>query len=334
MKKLFLDGTVISEHDPVYIIAEIGVNHNGSPEIAHRLVDAAVEAGANAVKFQLFRHHRLLAPSADLAWRKTLAGLELEGSAMRRLKEHCSGAGITFLCTPFDLQSASLLQAMRVPAFKVSSGDITNRPLLELLAGYGKPVLLSTGMSGLKEIEEAMQVLSAVPAAVLHCTSDYPARDEDLHLNVIHTLKSAFNIVTGYSDHSPGLEVPLAACALGYKIIEKHFTLDRSSPGPDHPVSLEPDTFKQMVQGIRRIERAMGQTVKRATAREEEMKRKSRRSLYAAGSLPQGKILTAGDIIALRPLAGIEANHWPEVMGKRLRNDKEKGQELQWPDLF
>ncbi|MDO9534493.1 MAG: N-acetylneuraminate synthase family protein [Bacillota bacterium] len=322
----------ISLKNPTYIIAEAGVNHNGSPEMAKKLVDAAREAGADAVKFQLFKTEDLIAPGNHSAQREILSALELTAGDLKCLKEYCSDA-ITFLCSPFDYQSACLLDQIGVPAFKVGSGEISNLPLLEIIASFRKPVILSTGMSGLKEIEEALEVLSGVPVALLHCTTDYPARYKDLHLNVIHTLKPAFGRIVGYSDHSPGLEAPIAAAALGYKIIEKHLTLDRKLPGPDHRASLEPWEFKKMVEGIRRVEKMLGKTLKKATAREEEMKRKVRKSLYLAQNLPAGHSITPEDLVSLRPLAGIEPDRWGEVLGRKLKGSKPKGQPLYWHDL-
>lgn len=322
----------ISLKEPAYIIAEAGVNHNGSPDMAKKLIDAAREAGADAVKFQIFRTKDLIAPGRLPSQRETLSLLELTVGDLKYLKDYCSN-NITFLCSPFDNQSAYLLNQLGVPAFKVGSGEITNLPFLETIASFQKPVILSTGMSGLKEIEEALEVLSGVPTALLHCTSEYPARDKELHLNVIYTLKPAFGKIVGYSDHSPGLEAPIAAAALGYKIIEKHLTLDRKLSGPDHQASLEPREFRKMVSGIRRVEKMLGNTLKKATPGEEKMKRKVRKSLYLSQALPKGHIITPKDLASLRPLAGIEPDRWGEVMGRILKRNKQKGQPLHWHDL-
>ena len=322
----------ISSIEPTYIIAEAGVNHNGSPDMAKKLIDAAREAGADAVKFQIFRTKDLIAPGKLSSQQETLSLLELTVGDLKCLKDYCND-DITFLCSSFDNQSAFLLDQIGIPAFKVGSGEITNLPFLEIIASFQKPVILSTGMSGLREIEEALEVLSEVPTALLHCTSEYPARYKDLHLNVIHTLKPAFGRIVGYSDHSPGLEAPIAAAALGYKIIEKHLTLDRKLPGPDHRASLEPWEFKQMVEGIRRVEEMLGKTLKKATVREEEMKRKVRKSLYLAQNLPAGHSITPEDLVSLRPLAGIEPDCWGDVLGRKLKGSKPKGQPLYWHDL-
>jgi len=322
----------ISLQDRVYIIAEAGVNHNGSPAMAEKLVDAAREAGADAVKFQIFKAEDLLAPGRFPAQRKTLSTLELTEDDLKRLKAYCHDA-ITFLCSPFDHHSAGFLDQIGVPAFKVGSGEITNLPLLKTIASFRKPVILSTGMSGLREIEGALAVLPGVPVALLHCTTDYPARYEDLHLNVIHTLKPAFGKIVGYSDHSPGVEAPLAATALGYKIIEKHLTLDRNLPGPDHRASLEPWEFRRMVQGIRRVEKMLGKTLKTATGREAGLKKRVRKSLYLAKNLPAGHRLTLEDLVSLRPVTGIEPDRWDEVLDRKLKCNKSKGQPLYWDDL-
>ncbi|MEX2105246.1 MAG: N-acetylneuraminate synthase family protein, partial [Bacilli bacterium] len=263
----------ISELSPVYIIAEIGVNHNGSIDQAKRLIDAAILTGADAVKFQMFRTESLVSEEAPLAsYQKTsginnqkemLERLELSRDEFVILKKYCDDANITFLSTPFDESSAYELNELNVPAFKIGSGDLTNFPLLTQVNRFNKPIILSTGMSTIQEIKAALRVIDTNPHVVLmHCTSAYPAHFQDLHLNVIRTFKLMFNTIIGYSDHSLGIEVPIATVAMGYKVIEKHFTLDKFAEGPDHKTSLTPDEFNQMVKSIRYVEKALGSTYK------------------------------------------------------------------------
>ncbi|EGK12910.1 N-acetylneuraminate synthase [Kroppenstedtia eburnea] len=335
---------IISERSPVYIIAEIGVNHNGSVELAKKLIDRAVAAGANAVKFQTFDPDEMVSEDADLApyqkrcsnkkQKEMLKHLALTPGQLEILKKDCDHKGITWLSTPFDIKSARFLNKLKVPAFKVGSGDLTNIPLLLEIAKFGKPILLSTGMAELTDIETALNYLNHPSDLVLlHCTSAYPAPFADLHLRVIDTLKAAFPHLVGYSDHSSGVEIPLAATALGYKIIEKHFTLDKRMEGPDHRASLEPDEFCQMVTGIRHVEKALGTSHKLIRPSEAELKKRVRKGIYACKDLDKGIMLTEEDLAYLRPLSEIEASQFQCVVGRRLNRSIKKGDSLRWSDL-
>ena len=304
----------------VFVIAEAGVNHNGSLDLALQLVDAAKASGADAVKFQTFRADLLATRSAHKAayQERTTANtesqfqmlqrLELDAAAHQRLIEHCSQIGIQFLSSPFDAQSADLLAAMNVPLFKVPSGEITNLPFLEHIASKGRPVILSTGMSTLGEVEEAVHVLKAAGATeltLLHCVTEYPAPFGQINLRAMQTLKIAFGLPVGYSDHTPGLEIAIAAVALGAEVIEKHFTLDRSLPGPDHAASLEPGELQQMVNAIRHVEVALGDGIKGPAPCELPNISVARKSLVAARDLPAGHRLVAGDLDIKRPGSGL-----------------------------
>ncbi|MDW7650512.1 MAG: N-acetylneuraminate synthase family protein [Bacillota bacterium] len=327
---LTLHEKIISDNHPVFIIAEAGVNHNGSVNNAIQLVDAALNAGADAIKFQLFNTAKLNVKNNSL-----LKSLEFSKEKMAAIKQYCDQSGILFLCTPFDEESASTLQRLNVEAFKIGSGDLTNLPLLNCVASFRKPIILSTGMSGLHDIETALTFLpGTVKVALLHCTSAYPAPFAELNLNVIHTLKAAFGKIVGYSDHSQGLAVPFAAAALGYKIIEKHITLDKNLPGPDHIASMEPADFKELVCGIRNIEKALGSPAKQVMPSEQQTKKAARRGIYLKSDLPENHKLTVDDLMFLRPLSAIEACHYQSVIGKVLTRPKRKGTSLTWQDLL
>lgn len=346
--KMRLGAQEISDKTGMYIIAEIGVNHNGSIILAKQLIEEAKQAGADAVKFQMFSAEQLASEQAKLATyqekvkaanqKDLLSALELKKEEFRELKDYCDQIGMTFLATPFDLKSAYFLHELGMVAFKIGSGDLTNAPLLRLVASFHKPLLLSTGMSTLSEIEEALSwVSNHQEIALFHCTSAYPAPFEELHMNVIKTYQAAFQgsqvKVIGYSDHSQGIQVPLAATALGYKLIEKHLTLDHSLEGPDHEASLTPQEFKEMVEGIRQIEKSLGSTVKQVTSSEVLTKPRVRRGIYLAKPLEKGHILTEDDLICLRPTHEIEASQFFNVIGRILKTRKKKGEALHWNDL-
>ncbi|MBS4031006.1 MAG: N-acetylneuraminate synthase family protein [Clostridiales bacterium] len=327
---LTINNKIISDNHSVFIIAEAGVNHNGSLKNARLLVDAALDAGADAIKFQLFNTCKLAANNNTL-----LKRLEFSKEQITAIKKYCDHEGILFLCTPFDEESAFTLESINVEAFKVGSGDLTNYPLLDCVASFQKPIILSTGMSSLRDIEAVLNFLPrTAQVALLHCTSAYPAPYTELNLNVIHTLKAAFGKIVGYSDHSQGLAVPFAAATLGYKIIEKHITLDKNLPGPDHMASIEPAEFKDMVCGIRSIEKALGNSIKQVTPSEQKTKKAARRGIYLRSDLPANHKLTAEDLLFLRPLSAIEACHYQSVTGKTLARPKTKGTSLEWQDLL
>jgi len=322
----------------VFIIAEAGVNHNGSLEVAKSLVDVAAKAGADAVKFQTFKASNLVSKSAQkAAYQKKTTGvaetqhamlerLELNELAHQSLIEYCKNKNILFLSTPFDEESIDMLQSLGMHIYKIPSGEITNLPYLRRVGQLGKEIILSTGMSNLDEIGKALDVLECegTPRSsitVLHATTEYPCPIEEVNLNAMLTIHKAFSIRVGYSDHTTGIEVPIAAVALGARVIEKHFTLDRSLDGPDHKASLEPDELTAMVKAIRNIEEALGDGIKRPMTSEAKNKLVVRKSLVASREIKAGEIFSAENIGTKRPGTGISPMRWDEVIGKRACRD-------------
>ena len=334
MTTLDFGGRKIGPGQPCFIIAEAGVNHNGRLDLARRLVEVAARAGADAIKFQTFTAERLVtpdAPKAEYQGRATgaaesqydmLRRLELSAAAHQELMTCCREQGILFMSTPFDEESADFLETLGVPGFKIASGEITNLPLLTHVARKGKPMIVSTGMARLGEVEAAVEAISAMghrSYALLHCVSDYPASAADANLRAMHTLRAAFDVPVGYSDHTEGIEVALAAAALGACIIEKHFTLDRSLPGPDHGASLEPEELRRLVQGIRTVEAALGHGRKEPTRGEASTAAAARKSLAASRDIPAGTVLTDDLIAVKRPGTGLPPAMRPHLLGRTAR---------------
>ncbi len=322
----------------VYIIAEAGVNHNGNIELAYKLVDSAKEAGADCVKFQTFKAHNLVSKNAEKAeYQKTTTGegsqidmlrsLELPYQAYLDLKSYCDKKEIDFLSTPFDLESIDFLDSIDMPFWKIPSGEITNYPYLVAIAKTHKPVVMSTGMSDLSDIEAAVNVLldnGSKEISLLHCNTEYPTPFEDVNLLAMKTMRDKFDLKIGYSDHTTGIEIPIAAVALGATIIEKHFTLDKNMEGPDHKASLEPDELKKMVKAIRHIEVAMGSGDKKPSPSEMKNIAIARKSIVAKNSIMAGELLTVENITVKRPGAGISPMKWNDVIGtKASKNYKE-----------
>lgn len=320
------------------IIAEAGVNHNGDIELARRLIDVAAEAGADLVKFQTFSADRLVAPHAPKAQyqQRETAAEETQHAMIRRLEltrdmhlelmAHCRRRDIGFFSTGFDAQSVDLLAELGLDKFKIPSGEITNLPYLRHVAAYGKPVIVSTGMAGLAEIEAALEVLEqgGVPRdriTVLHCNTEYPTPMRDVNLRAMCALREAFQVAVGYSDHTAGIEVAVAAVALGASVIEKHFTLDRSLPGPDHQASLEPAELAAMVAAIRNVEVCLGDGIKRASESELKNKPIARRSIVAATAIRAGETFTPANLAAKRPGTGVSPMRWDEFVGRRAGRD-------------
>jgi len=316
------------------VIAEAGVNHNGSVDMARHMVDAAVAAGADAIKFQTFKAEKVIAGHAPKAgYQKATTGseqsqlemvrnLELDEAAHVELCKHCQKEGIKFLSAPFDLESIDLLNRLGLEIFKIPSGEITNLPYLRKLGALNRRLILSTGMSNLGEIETAFEILteSGTPfeqITILHCNTEYPTPFEDVNLKAMLTMKAAFpGVQVGYSDHTPGIEVAIAAVALGAGVIEKHFTLDQNMGGPDHRASLEPDDLKSMIIAIRNIEKAMGTGIKRPSPSEAKNKLIARKSLVATQPIKAGERFSADNITAKRPGTGISPMRWDEVLGQ------------------
>jgi N,N'-diacetyllegionaminate synthase len=324
----------------VLVIAEAGVNHNGDIDRAVALVDAAADAGADVVKFQTFRADKLVTPSAPKAEyqkRATELGgpesqhamlrkLELNVAAHERLIARAREKGIEFLSTGFDLESLELLRSLAMQRMKVPSGEITNLPYLRQVAGFGKPVILSTGMASIEEIGTAVEVLEAggIPRSamtILHCTTAYPTPMQSVNLRAMQTLATTFDCAVGYSDHTEGIEVSIAAVAMGAVVVEKHFTLDRSLPGPDHRASIEPDELRRMVEAIRNIELALGDGIKRVAAAESENMAIARKSLVAARAIRAGEAFSPDNMTVKRPGTGLSPMRWDDVVGMKARRD-------------
>jgi N-acetylneuraminate synthase/N,N'-diacetyllegionaminate synthase len=340
-----LGDRLVGEGVPAYVIAEAGVNHNGDLDLACRLVDAAADAHADAVKFQTFRVGALVTRSAPKArYQRDTTGatggqaemlrrLELTAAQHRVLAARAAERGIVFFSTPFDEGSADDLEALGVPMFKVSSGDLTNLPFLRHLASKKRPIILSTGMATLEDVDEAVAAVRGggdPPLALLHCLSAYPAPPPEMNLRAMDTLRARFGGPVGLSDHTVGLEIALAAVARGAAIVEKHLTLSKELPGPDHRASLEPDELAALVRGIRAIESALGDGVKRPMPSELDTRAVARKSLVAARRLTAGDALTAADVAIKRPGTGIAPRDLPAVLGRRLRRDVEADEVLEW----
>ena len=322
----------------VYIIAEAGVNHNGDINLAYQLVDAAKAAGVDCIKFQTFKSENLVSHTAQKAeYQKAATGdssqqdmlkqLELSFGEFVSLKEYCDRKGIFFLSTPFDFESIEFLNSIEMPFWKIPSGEVTNYPYLVALAKTEKPVVMSTGMCEMQEIEDAIAVLrenGASDIKLLHCNTEYPTPYEDVNLKAMKTLRDAFGVEVGYSDHTKGIEVPIAAVAMGAAVIEKHFTLDRNMEGPDHKASLEPQELKQMVDSIRHIEAALGSGDKKPSPSEKKNMAVARKSIVAAARIKAGDILTEENITVKRPGNGICPMRWKEVLGTRAVRDFEE----------
>lgn len=320
---------------PCFVIAEAGVNHNGERSTARRLIDAAVAAGADAVKFQTFRAEQLAtrqAPKAAYQKKSGRAGesqwamlkrLELSAEDHSVLFDYAKKRKILFLSTPFDFESADFLERLGILAFKIGSGEITNWPFLAHIAGKKKPVILSSGMSTLEEVRAAVRVIekSHAPLALLHCVSNYPARPAEANLRAMDTLSEAFSCPIGFSDHTLGLEVAFAAVARGACVLEKHLTLDRSAPGPDHRASLEPREFKALVKGVRIIEASLGHGRKEPVPSEKAIARVARKSLVATTNIPAGSRLQRRWLGVKRPGTGLSPAFLEEVIGRTAKRD-------------
>jgi N,N'-diacetyllegionaminate synthase len=324
--------------DRVFVIAEAGVNHNGSPDRAFKLVDAAAEVGCDAIKFQTFKAEALAVRTAERAeYQKTNIGgdesqfemlkrLELPCDVQQALMHHAQQRGIQFFSTAFDLESIGFLDRLGIPFWKIPSGEITNYPYLVNIAAKGKPVLLSTGMATMAEIDDALRVLTDNGAdrrkiCILQCNTEYPTPCCDVNLNAMANLGRAFGTAYGYSDHTEGIEVAVAAVALGARVIEKHFTLDRSLPGPDHRASLEPPAFASMVVAVRNVALALGDGIKRPSPSEAKNRAIARKSLVAARPIAAGEAFSAENVAVKRPGTGLSPMRWNDVIGRRAPRD-------------
>lgn len=322
----------------VYIIAEAGVNHNGNFEVACKLVDAAKDAGVDCIKFQTFKSKNLVSHNAQKAeYQKDTTGggsqaemlkkLELNYDEFLALKDYCDKVGICFLSTPFDFESIDFLNSINIQFWKIPSGEITNYPYLVALATTGKPVVMSTGMCEMAEIIAAIDVLrnnGTKDIKLLHCNTEYPTPFEDVNLRAMQTMRDSLGLDVGYSDHTKGIEVPVAAVALGATVIEKHFTLDRNMEGPDHKASLEPDELKAMVSSIRHIEQALGNGDKIPSPSEKKNIAVVRKSIVAKTDIKEGDIFSENNVTVKRPGTGISPMRWLEVIGTKAVRDFEE----------
>jgi len=356
-----------------YIIAEAGVNHNGSLEIARELIDAACEAGADAVKFQTFKTEKTIskkAPKAEYQMSLTdgnetqydmVKKLELDEKAHYELASYARSKGIKFLSTAFDIESVDLLVALGVDVLKIPSGEVTNAPLMLKISSAGLPIIISTGMCTLGDIEQALGVVAfgylkmdrpgienfrtayfskegqkilKEKVTLLHCTTEYPAPLEEVNLKAMLTMKEAFGLPVGYSDHTKGINVSIGAAALGAVLIEKHFTLDKNMAGPDHQASLEPDELKAMVTGIREVEKALGNAQKLVSASEGKNMDIARKSLTAFQDIKTGDVFTETNVIVMRPGSGISPMHYWELIGKQASKAYEKDDLISFPEIY
>lgn len=323
----------------VYIIAEAGVNHNGKFELAKRMIEVAKASGVDAIKFQTFQAEKLVTTQTMKAeyQKKTtkksetqldmLRKLQLSQEEFIQLKEYCNLIGIEFLSTPFDMESLDFLKKIGLKRWKIPSGEITNLPYLIKIARTQLPVILSTGMATMEEVEEAIRNLreyGSLEIALLHCTTEYPAPYEDVNLKAMMTMKEKFNLSIGYSDHTIGIEIPISAVAMGATIVEKHFTLDRNMEGPDHQASLEPDELRAMVQSIRHVEKAMGDGVKQPAESEKKNIFIARKSIVAEKKIRAGELFTTDNLTVKRPGNGISPMKWFDVLGKKALRDFEE----------
>ena len=332
--ELQIGGRMVGMNQPCFIIAEAGVNHNGDLNLAHQLIDVASQAGADAIKFQTFKAEHLAtadAPKAAYQLETTNASesqfemlrrLELDADAHRDLIAHCRDKHILFLSTPFDEASVDLLETLGVPAYKTPSGEITNLPYLSHVARKNKPMIVSTGMAFLGEVETAVRTIDGTgnyAFALLHCVSNYPANPADINLRAMQTMARAFNVLVGYSDHTLGVEVSLAAVALGACIVEKHFTLDRNLPGPDHQASAEPAELAALVRGIHIVEASLGDGRKQPSVSEANTASVARKSLIAACDIPAGIKLTEMMVAIKRPGTGLPPAMREYLIGRLTR---------------
>ena len=339
------------KQNEVLIIAEAGVNHNGDISIAKKLIDIASDAGVDFIKFQTFKSENLVSKAAKKAsyqqknlktkensQYEMLKKLELSYDDHHNLIDYCKLKKINFLSTGFDLESIDFLNSLKLPVFKIPSGEITNLPYLQKIGSFNKKVIVSTGMCIMSEISNAIKVLEEAGTlkkniTVLHCTTDYPTPFKDVNLNAMLQIKKELKVEIGYSDHTLGIEVPIAAVAMGAKIIEKHFTLDKNLPGPDHKASLEPNELVEMVKSIRNIELALGEFDKKPTKQELKNMLVGRKSIHASKNLKKGSTIQTEDIIMKRPGTGISPMQLMGVIGKKLNKNIEEDKLLSWEDF-
>ena len=336
MKTIEILSKKIGPNNPVFIIGEVGVNHIGNMNIAQKLIDIGASAKVDAIKFQAYRTERLISAD-DPYWRERLKPKELSFHDIKKLKERCADKSIPFLCTAHEEESADFLESIGVEVFKIGSGEVANLPFLRYVAKKGKPIILSTGMYTLSDIEKAIEAIVSTGnenIVLLHCVTNYPTKPEEVNLKFISTLARAFGFPVGYSDHAFGYEIPLAAVSLGAVMIEKHITLDHNMKGSaDHQVSCEPDELISMVESIRKVECALGNGIKKLNNAEIENKKMFRKSVVAARTVKAGAIIKEEDLCLKRPGTGIKPELLPLLVGKVARQDIEKDSLVDWEAL-
>ncbi|MBU1863464.1 MAG: N-acetylneuraminate synthase family protein [Candidatus Omnitrophica bacterium] len=344
-RSVTIGSKIIGDGFPTFIVAEAGVNHNGDIELAKKLIVEAKQAGADAVKFQGFSAHLL----CDLELTETknveaITGgtkssyemykrLELSNDDIEELKERAQKEGILFFLSVFDEERADFLNSIDIPCFKISSGDLTHLPLIKHVARSKRPIIISTGMGTLEEVKKAVYAIEKEgnrTIIILHCTADYPPKDEEINLSVIKTMQEAFPYPIGYSDHSLGIVIPIAASAFGAVIIEKHFTLSHDLEGPDHKMSLDPTELRQLISGVRLIEQARGSSVKEPTNAEENLAFSGRRGIKAARRIQKGKVLEAADVKIVKPASGIQPADRENIIGKKVTKDIKRNEPIEW----
>ena len=335
MEKVKIGDKHIGNNEPTFIIAEGGLNHNGDVDIGKELIKEAKKCGADAIKFQSYHTGEFISKKSE--YYELFKSLELSEEEFYELKKYAEKIGIKFISTPLDLKYVDILNKMNIPAFKIASGDLTFYPLLEKVAKTDKPVILSTGMANILEIWEAIEVLrnnGCKEIILLHCISSYPTPYEDVNLNAIKTLKRIFNIPVGYSDHTLGIIAPIVSVTLGADVIEKHFTLDRNMEGPDHTLSADPEEFKEIVDNIRLVEKMLGGGEKIPMPSERDVIIEARRSVVAKRSIKKGECLSLDNLSFKRPGKGIETKYLNIILNKKIKNDKEEDEIINWDDLL
>lgn len=336
MKKIKIGDRLVGEGEPCFIIAEAGSNHDGKFEVAKRLIKVAKDVGADAIKFQTFKAEKLASPKYAKEMYKTLKKYELKAEWHTEFKKYADEIGIIFLSTPFDEGSADLLDKIGVPAFKVASGDLTHLPLLEYIAKKRKPMIVSTGGGSLAEVEEAINTIRNQgnnEIILMHCISNYPAKIEDANIRAMITMKNAFHVPVGYSDHSPGILIPIATATLGACVIEKHFTVDKFLPGPDHAFALEGKEIKEMVQSVRLVQKALGDGMKRVIESEKKEVQLARRSLVASMDTPKRTRISKEMIKIVRPGSGMPPKYIDFIVGKKTKSHMKEDELITWDKI-
>jgi len=344
MEKIKIGNKLIDERKPCFIIAEAGVNHNGRLDLAEKLVDVARKAGADAIKFQTFKSGGVVSEKAEIAdyqkknmgkkeaQLKILKKLELDYKDFTKLKKYCDKKGIIFLSTPHSPDAIDFLEPL-VPAYKIGSGDLTNLPFLKKIAGKKKPIILSTGMSNLQEVKEAVRAIKGCgnkKIILLHCTTNYPCPIEEVNLRAIQTLKQEFNLPVGYSDHTLGVTVPIMAVIMGAQVLEKHFTLDKNLPGPDHKASLDPRELRELIKEVREVNKLLGSGEKKPTQGEKRIMKSLRKSIVASEDIPKGSVIKRGMVVIKRPATGIQPKELTTLLGKRVKETIKKDEPIIW----